>query len=456
MVVDDDAVVRRVTRARLESSGYAVETFDGAEGCLDRMQTTAPAVLLLDLGLRGMSGMDAISLIRERFPQTVVIVVSGRDDPRIIASMIHSGAYDYIVKPIEADRLITTVRNAVERQRLATRLAELETASTDQEAIVGRAPSMRRVRRAIRRVANSSVNVFVHGESGTGKELVARAIHAGSERAAGQFVAINCAAIPKGLEESELFGHEKGAFTGATHQRTGKIEQAHGGTLFLDEVAELSATLQSKLLRVLQERSLQRVGGSEDVPVDFRLIAASHRSLKEEVARGRFRQDLFFRIVVFELVVPPLRERPGDVEVLTEHILAQQSPSLIGTVPRVPAETLAILSHYPWPGNVRELQNVLQHSIVSSNGALILPSDLPSWLTSYVPSRTSPPAAIAGAARPDDVGLLAGMTLESIEGRAVELAIRRAQGNMSAAARELGIARSTLYRKVKEHGIADA
>jgi two-component system, NtrC family, response regulator HydG len=308
---------------------------------------------------------------------------------------------------------------------------------------VGRSPAMRDLAWQVQQVASKDVNVLVVGESGSGKELVARTIHTLSARGHSRFVALNCAAIPETLQDTELFGHERGSFTGAAARHRGRFEQAEGGTLFLDEVAELSPSVQSKLLRVLQERTVRRVGGGPDeLPVDFRLIAASHRSLWREVQEGRFREDLYFRLVVYELEVPPLRDRTGDIPMLAASFVESFGSSLLGRVPRISSEAMEVLVAYEWPGNVRQLQNVIQRALIACSDGVILANDLPRSLldTRRAQADEDPPA---------DLDFGAGMTLAEVEHRAIECALRRAHGNVSVAARELGIARTTLYRKLR-------
>jgi DNA-binding NtrC family response regulator len=324
---------------------------------------------------------------------------------------------------------------------------------------------MREVARQIERVASTDVTVLIHGESGTGKELVARAIHEHSGRRTQQFLALNCAALPETLQEAELFGYEKGAFTGAAARRLGRFEQVAGGTLFLDEVAELSAGAQSKLLRVLQERVVQRVGGNDEVPVDFRLVTATHRDLADEVKKGRFREDLYFRIVVFELELPPLRLREGDVRVLTRHFIEKHGPRLINAAPDLDPEALAVMMRHAWPGNVRELENTLQRAMVSCDRSIIRKGDLPPRLVGegeHGASPTPPPGAIntalgGGAAAPSGNGLSAlkdsAVTLEQAERQLILTALERCNGNRSMVSQQLGIGRTTLYRKLKEYGL---
>jgi DNA-binding NtrC family response regulator len=398
------------------------------------------------------------------------------------------GAYDYFTKPVDRTKLVTAIRNAAERQSLKARLERLERdAEPSRRGIVGGSPAIRSLHRQIDRVADSDVTVAIIGESGAGKELVARAIHDSSARANHPFVALNCAAIPETLQESELFGHERGAFTGANQRRVGRFEQAHSGTLFLDEVAELSLALQAKLLRVLQERVFTRVGGSQEVRSDFRLVTATHKNLADEVQAGRFRADLYYRIAVFELGLPALRDRREDVALLAHHFASAFAST---EELRFSAEALELLMAYPWPGNVRELQNAIQHAAVVCSEHLIRSEDLPPRIRSMglaeddgaavrdaAPSSSaaeasttpvevalgslSPPARSAadvevpGAspADPDAFPALPPVSLAELEKEAIRQAIDHNDGNVSAAIRQLGIGRTTLYRKLREYGL---
>jgi DNA-binding NtrC family response regulator len=349
------------------------------------------------------------------------------------------------------------VGNAVERYSLSLRLAQAERQSKPEAfpGVVGASEPMKRLFREIERVAAADITVLIHGESGSGKELVARAIHGASGRAARPFSALNCAAIPEALQESELFGHEKGSFTGAANRHLGRFEQTDGGTLWLDEVAELSLSVQAKLLRVLQERKVHRVGSAQETPVDFRLLAATHRDLAAEVKAGRFREDLYFRVVVYELEVPPLRARLGDVPLLARHFVEVLGPKLIGKTPRLSEEALALLSAHRWPGNVRELENACQRAIVSSDGEVIRPHDLPHKMAEQRPEQPATEKGAMAAPALDGLSQLlsGGGTLADLEHRAIELALLRCNGNRSVVASQLGIGRSTLYRKLKDYGL---
>ncbi len=450
-LVDDDAEFRRLVRLWLLEAGYEVCEHDRAESFLESLRDgDVPSVVLLDLSLPGLHGEDALAAARLTHQALPVVVLTATKDVGTMLSIVARGASDYMTKPVDRERLVTTVANVLERGRLSARVAALEHASALRRlpGVVGQSPEMRMLTLQVDRIADSDVSVLIHGESGTGKELIAGAIHQRSARAAGPFVALNCAAIPESLQDTELFGHERGSFTGASARRIGRFERAHGGTLLLDEIAELSGAVQSRLLRVLQERKLHRVGGGDEVAVDFRLLAASHKRLWTEVKRGRFREDLYFRLAVYELDVPPLRARTGDVPVLVQHFLETYGPQLRGEVPVVPPEAMAVLSRYHWPGNVRELQNAVQRAIVSCSGGTILLSDLPPSVM-RLPDEPEPASTPRFATH--RLVLEPGLSLAEIERRAIEWAIARADGNVSQAARELGIARTTLYRKLKSY-----
>ena len=456
----DDTLAARTARF-LEREGYDVVRAASAAEAHARLAEAVPDLWLVALQL----GSPALELVRElkgrddRLP--VLLLVRGSEEEQVSAAL-GSGADDYLEDPVVEAKLRLTVRNAIRLRDLAMRVATLEreTGTGGYGDIVGRSAPMRRLFTQLDRVAPSDVTVLIQGESGTGKELVAQALHARSGRR-GTFVALNCAAIPETLQESELFGHEKGAFTGAAARSIGKFEQAHRGTLFLDEVAELSPATQAKLLRVLQQRSFQRVGGSEVVEVDIRLLAATHRDLPAEVSAGRFREDLYFRLAVLELRIPPLREREGDVVLLAHQFLAAADRG--GQAERsFGLDALEALVTYDWPGNVRELQNAVERAAVMAPGEMILLADLPERIRASVadlpPSSSAEAADEHGSAARVMAGLTipAGVTLEALERLAIEEAFRRTGGNISQMSRELGIGRTALYRKLKQYAASPA
>jgi len=488
-VVDDDSHLRTLIGGWVEAAGFRPVELESGEACLAALPTETPAAVLLDLSMPGMGGAAALDRIRSHHRHLPVIVLTATKDVDTVVDLMRRGAYDFLPKPVDRTKLVTTLVNAMEKHAMAMRLATLEREAEGRTipGFVGASPAMRELYRQIDRVAASDISVYIHGESGTGKELVARAIHDRSGRSGSPFIALNCAAIPESLQESELFGHERGAFTGAAQRRVGCFEQVSGGTLFLDEVAELSPGAQSKLLRVLQQRTIQRVGSSQEIEVDFRLLAATHQDLAAAVQAGRFREDLFYRIVVFELELPPLRERAGDVELLARHFVAQAGKALAGREVGISPQALDALQRYGWPGNVRELQNVCQRAAVTCEGDSIVPTDLPPRVCQAVaiPRPVAPAAEPAVAAPPAPVptvgtvvtGLApvlghlvpeteelpapaaspsapAALTLSGMERNAIVEALQRAGGNRARVSRELGIGRTTLYRKLKEYGIA--
>ncbi|MGH9336885.1 MAG: sigma-54-dependent transcriptional regulator, partial [Vicinamibacteria bacterium] len=385
VLVDDDRNLCDLVERFLDRGGYEVKVFHDGESFLASLGAMMPDVICLDLSMPGIGGLETLDVIKERQRHLPVIILTADHTVDSVVAAMQRGAYDYLVKPIDRTKLVTTVGNAVERYRMSMRLRQLEREvgrGPGYANIVGDSQAMKELYRQMDRVAASDITILIHGESGSGKELVAQAIYEASGRKSGPFVALNCAAIPETLQESEIFGHEKGAFTGAVARHIGKFEQADGGCLFMDEVAELSPTLQAKLLRAIQEKKFHRVGGSTQVHSDFRLIAATHRNLLDMVRQGLFREDLYFRIAVFELEVPPLRDRGHDVVLLAERFLDRYNgrggKSGKGQPrPRLSNEVIDLLKAYEWPGNVRELENIMQRCLLIAKGGIVLPEDLP-------------------------------------------------------------------------------
>lgn len=467
LIIDDDESFCILAERILQNAGYAVAVCHDGESGLRLLNQMIPDVLCLDLGLPDMRGLDVLERIRTTHSLLTVIVLTADSAVDSVVSVMRRGAWDYLAKPIDRARLLTIIRNAVDHSRMSVSLVQLqrEVQGHGYPGIIGQSPPMRSLFRQMDRVATSDITVLVHGESGTGKELVARAIHDHSGRKDGSFVALNCAAVPENLQESELFGHERGAFTGATTRRSGRFELADGGTLFLDEVGEMSLSTQAKLLRVLQERRFQRLGSSQDVGSDFRLVAATHRDLLGEVRAGRFREDLYFRIAVFELELPPLRDRGEDIVLLAETFLRRlqrpEAPPL-----SIAQSATQVLLGYEWPGNVRELQNAIERAAVLATDGEIRPSDLPQRLCrgsweggspgprATTPSVANPPAPTGrsdlASANVGSAAESAG-NLEALERRAIEGALRETGGSVTDAVRILGIGRSTLYRKIKQY-----
>ncbi len=465
LVVDDDESHRTLVMRWLERGGYEAHGFADGASCIEALERVIPDAVLLDLHMSGIGGMTVLGRLRHTHPFLPVLMLTADAGVPHAVKAIQAGACDYLTKPVDRMRLIEAVKGAVDQNLVSQRMRQ---ADRDQRGayggIVGVSPPMLRLFRQIDRVAASDVTVLITGESGTGKELVARAIHMHSGRAGGPFVAINCAAIPETLQETELFGHEKGAFTGAGARRTGRFEQANRGTLFLDEVGELSPGLQAKLLRVLQERQFYRVGGNEEIDVDVRIVTATYKDLVGACQKGEFREDLFYRLAVFEFDLAPLRERREDIPLLAAHFLAEAGAR--GERPRVRFSDQArqALLTYAWPGNVRELQNAVERALVASSGDVVELEDLPrrvremsGAVSALPPTVALPPMRVAAPMRQPlappstlDVDL---PPRDQVERDMILDAIRRAEGNMSEVIRALRIPRTTLYRKLKKYQI---
>ena len=442
-LVDDDAAIRELISFMVSEAGYRVEVFaSGREVLADA--GTPPAAVLLDLMMPEVDGVEVLKELRRRHPALPVIILTAVNDVSQAVEVTKLGAYDYLTKPVDQERLLTTLSRAVSLHSLETEVIRLKTELGERyhlQNIVGSSAAMRRVYDQIERVLESDITVFVAGESGTGKELVAKAIHYGSLRSDAPFVDVNCAAIPEGLQESELFGHEKGAFTGAVSTHPGKFEQAAGGTIFLDEVGEMSPSAQARLLRVLQERCLQRVGGTKRIDLDVRVVSASNRDLEQLVADGGFRQDLFYRLVVFPIQLPPLRDRRDDIPALVEHFLEKYAADAGKRISRIDPGAMELLVSHDWSGNVRELENMIHRSMLMAAGPELLAADLP-----------MDPASDAAHSR-STVPIDGVLKLDELEKHAIQLALEQYGGNLSDAARQLGIGRSTLYRKIEQYGL---
>lgn len=462
MLVDDDPAQCELLRRWLEDDGFKVKVYHDGESCLAGLSEVLPDAVCLDLVMPGLDGFETMRRIKAHHPRLPITVMTAQTAVESVVEAMKLGAYDYLVKPVERTKLTTELRNAVERNRMSTRLAQLEreVQGIGYPGVVGESAAMRDLFRRIDRIAASDITVLVHGESGTGKELVARAIHGASARQRKPFVALSCAAIPESLQESELFGHERGAFTGATSRRQGSFERSNGGTLLLDEIGELSQSAQAKLLRVLQERSFQRVGGNSEIHSDFRLVAATNRDLADEVREGRFREDLYFRVVVMELNIPPLRDRGRDVVQLARHFLREFGGGK-GPTDLAP-ETVELLMGYDWPGNVRELQNAMERAVVEANGDLVTIKDLPVRIrrgprtgrANHASEAVAGESAPAAGALGDGARLTSKpMTLDEMEREAIVQSLARNEGNISRVVRELGLGRTTLYRKLQKYNL---
>jgi len=450
LVVDDEAGVRSSLLAILADEGYEVEGVGSGEAALAALEARRYDLVLLDVWLPGADGLEVLSRIRQTDTELPVVVISGHGTIETAIKAVRLGAQDFVEKPLSLEKTLLTVRNALQRGRLETEVKDLRRRLEERYVMVGDSPALRRLRAEIAQAAPSNGRALIYGENGTGKELVARSIHAQSHRAASPFVEVNCAAIPEELIESELFGHVKGAFTGALTARKGKFELADGGTLFLDEVGDMSLKTQAKVLRALQEQRIEPVGGAGSVPVDVRVIAATNKDLAEEIRAGRFREDLYFRLNVIPFQVPPLRERREDVPLLARHFMEALSAEHGRRAREIAPEVLRLLSQLPWPGNVRELRNVIERLVIMAPGERIELRHLPASLLDALPAGGEADAATLGPL--PDCGTLAGAR-EEFERRYILRKYREAGGNMSRTAEALGVERSNLYRKMKAFGL---
>jgi two-component system response regulator AtoC len=450
LVVDDEAGVRESLRMLLHGE-CEVAVAESADAALARVGEAMPDLILLDLVMPGRSGLELLEELRQLDDPPPVIVLTATKTVTTAVEAMKLGAADYVTKPFEVDALRIKIRHHLEHSALTAELEELRDELEGRSRLgqlLGRSPSMRQVYRTIERMAASHVNVLISGESGTGKELVARAIHDLGARAKGPFVAINCAAIPETLIESELFGHEKGAFTDANERRIGRFEQAKGGTLFLDEIGELPQGVQAKLLRALQERTIERIGGREPISVDARFVAATNRDLAKEVADGRFRNDLYYRIHVVSLSLPPLRERREDVKLLAEEFLGRAGTQVGRPGLKLSRSALGALERYSWPGNVRELENAIEHAVALSDGGVIDEQDLPE--STVAGGRTE---ALREAVRSGQLDLEEATA--RFEQELIREALARSEWNQTRAAEQLGITRRVLKLKMDRYGLVE-
>ncbi len=448
-VADDDQSMRWVLEKALEKGGFQVRGFERANLLLDALQGAKPQVVVTDIRMPGMDGIELLTRIRELAPSLPVIVITAHSDLDSAVKAYDEGAFDYLPKPFDVHELVELVQRAAASAAASTEESQEAAAPL---GIVGKAPAMQAVFRTIGRLSRSDISVLITGESGTGKELVARALHRHSPRADGPFVALNMAAIPRELMEAELFGHEKGAFTGAQARRVGRFEQAHGGTLFLDEIGDMPAEAQTRLLRVLADGEFFRVGGAELVKADVRIIAATHQDLEKRVEEGSFREDLFHRLNVIRIAIPPLRERPEDVPLLLEYHLQKAAAELGGEPKVVQPDALELLQRFPWPGNVRQLENLARWLTVMASGREVQIRDLPAEFQQAEPASVQPGDWRAQLQRWVLMRYQEGAEgLEKeVEEALIEAALNATGGRKQEAARLLGWGRNTLARKLKE------
>ncbi|MDR3043335.1 MAG: sigma-54 dependent transcriptional regulator [Desulfovibrio sp.] len=468
LIVDDDAAHRSMLRTMLRGWGYATEEADDGESAVEKVRQRAWDAVLMDVRMARMDGIAALHHILAWNPATPVLIMTAFSSVDTAVEALRTGAYDYLTKPLDFDVLRHTLERALDHTRLASENRELRERLTSQggapgapHGIIGRSAPMHELVEMIATVAPSEATVLITGESGTGKELVARALHAASHRATKPLVTVNCAALTETLLESELFGHERGAFTGADRRREGRFVQADGGTLFLDEIGEMPLTLQAKLLRALQQGEVQRVGSDTPLTVDVRVIAATNRDLREEAAAGRFREDLYYRLNVIAVHVPALRERAGDVPLLAAFFLDRYTEKnrkhLKGFTPQAMDQML----RHDWPGNVRELENAIERAVILATGDYVTERELPLHFggggNGNVGGGGSAGTGEAGAgnapADGDGLAPYAGLSLEDLERRAIIATLRETADNKSEAARRLGITRATLHNKLKKYDL---
>jgi two-component system nitrogen regulation response regulator NtrX len=454
LVVDDEQNIRASLKDLLEDEGYAVLTVESGEACLKKFQSEdgEPVdAVLLDIWLPGMDGIEVLKALKQTNPALPVIMLSGHANIDTAVTATKFGAYHFVEKPFAADPLLLTLSHALKESRLERENQQLrQTDSRDAHAMVGQSRAFQRLAEQVERAAASQAWVLIYGENGTGKESIAHQIHEKSPRRDGPFVEVNCAAIPEELIESELFGHEKGAFTGATQRKIGKFDQAHQGTLFLDEIADMSVKVQAKILRVLQEQRFERVGGNKTIEVNVRVIAASNKKLEDEIAAGRFREDLYYRLNVLPLTVPPLREREGDVRVLVPFFLDTFAKTQGGRPKRISPEALEMLERHDWPGNVRELKNTVERLIIMSGGEMIQPVDIPEPIAK---STGRPAAAGTVAAGALGFGDNFREAKDAFEKAFLKAQLERHGWNISRTSEAIKLERSNLHKKIKQYGI---
>lgn len=467
LVVDDEPSIQHAFSRAFRDLDVEISTAGSAAGAVEQLSSQSPDVVILDVHLPDASGLETYHRLRELDHRVPVIMITGHGTTDLAIAAISEGAFEYLLKPLD----LTELRSVVDRSIRASQLMREPTSLLDEvpikesgNALIGRCPAMQEVYKAIGRVARQDVTVLIRGESGTGKELVARALYQHSKRADKPFMAINCAAIPDNLLESELFGHEKGAFTGAERKHIGRFEQCHGGTIFLDEIGEMSPLTQAKILRLIQEQRFERVGGSTTIQTDVRVISATNADLEALSEDGRFRKDLYFRLNVYSILLPPLRERGGDLRLLIEYYMRRLGEELNLYDPQIDQEALERLDTYTWPGNVRELQSVLKQSLLQANGSVLLPDFLPEAVQLRPQPLASHSLEAPGGASTDwdqFVSSRIATASEDLYAESVELmerevlirVLRHTEGNQVQAAKILGITRGSLRNKIRSLNI---
>ncbi len=448
LVVDDEEISRFVLREALTKRGYSVEEAADAETGLKKLRQRPFDLVLLDVQMPGMSGIDAISKFKDIDPSVIIIMTTAMGSKEMVMDAISRGAYDYFVKPFKMDEMEVIVKRSLERRRMEYEIQSLKEQVSQAfrvENIIGTSGAIQEVLRLISRVAKTTATVLIWGETGTGKELVARAIHQNSSRADKPMVKLNCAGIPEGLLESELFGFEKGAFTGAIERKFGKFELADQGTIFLDEIGDMNPGAQAKILRILQEMEFERLGGVKPIKIDVRVIAATNRDLTEAVRQGMFREDLFHRLNLFSIHNPPLRQRVEDIPIMAEHFLKEANARFERSLRSLSSDAMTHLMRYEWPGNVRELKNTIERAVLITDGDVLTSKFLPSHITKQVSDQTSTKAP--------SVEMNLAETIRNIERQLIVDALDRAEGVQRRAAKLLGLTERVLWYKIKKHRI---
>jgi DNA-binding NtrC family response regulator len=436
LIVDDEQIVRDSLTHWFEEDGYQVSSAADAFDVLKDLQPGKYDIMLVDIKMPKMSGLELLEKVKEIDPDCIVIIITAYASVPSAVQALKNGAFDYVTKPIDPDELSHLIKNAIKQKALKKENIALRTSIDEMfsfEGLIGESPEMKKVFELIKIVAPQDTTVMIRGESGTGKELIARAIHMNSPRKYYPIIPVNCGAFTETLLESELFGHEKGAFTGAQYRRKGKIEMANGGTLFLDEVGSISPKMQVELLRVIESKQFTRVGGNEIVKVDFRLISATNENLEKLVEEGKFREDLYYRLNVFTIYVPPLRERRGDIPILANYFVQKFARQMNKPILKISDEAMEILLNHSWPGNVRELENAIERAMVVGKPPEIKPSDLPFHLEKVNSFETD--------------------SLEEVEKNHIQRVLKKYDWNISKAATALNIDRVTLYNKIKKYGL---
>jgi two-component system, NtrC family, response regulator AtoC len=460
LIVDDELNIRRVLAAMLKRDGYEVTTAADGEQALVVLQRTPVHVVVTDMVMPRLGGMELLERVRVDYPDIPVILITAHGTVDSAVAALKAGAFDYVTKPFEQEELRKVIAKAARANDLERRNVHEGTAEGDRPPLVGISPSMRTIYDMVARVADSPSTVLITGESGTGKELIARALQRGSSRRDKPLIKVNCAAIPKDLVESELFGYQKGAFTGAVGDKPGRFELADGGTLFLDEIGEIPVEIQVKLLRALQESEFERVGGIKTLKVDVRLIAATNRDLKSLIAEGRFREDLYYRLAVVPIALPPLRDRREDIPLLVSHFIEKYNRRLGKSVERIDDDALQLLVDYGWPGNIRELENLMERSVLFADGPSIHAASLPDSLREI----DTPPPPIAAIGPLGAIAAPSGASMKEIvrqaqaelEKELISRALEETGGNVTRAAKRLQISRKSLQVKMKDLGLRDA